>query len=410
MSMNHALNPDFVHSRFAGLEQDGWALFDNAGGSLALHATADRVADYLRSTPVQLGGSYPLSMQAADRQRASIGKLRRMINAEHDEEVVIGGSATALVWQVARGLLSSLEPGDEIIITRMDHEANRSPWLALRRYGIVIRELDVCPDTWQLDREQLRELLSERTRLVCISQCSNILGGLEPVADIAADVHAAGAQLFVDSVAVAPHRQIDVRQLDADFLVMSLYKVFGPHAGLLYGKRDALLALDNLNHEYLDADAIPYRLQPGGASYELVYGATAIPDYLAELDILLGGNGDSTAAWQAIAYHETELMEPLLEYLASLEQVQLLGRATTEARLPIISFRVQGRSNKEIVTALEKDRLACRSGHFHARRLLESLEVDPVDGVVRISLAHYNTKEEMQRLMEGLKKELGTGS
>lgn len=396
------LKTDFVRTRFAGLDDDGWRFFDNAGGSFALAETAERVAAYLRETPVQLGGSYPRSEAAAGRQAGAVAALAGMVNARHSEEIVLGGSATALTWQLSRALQPSLQQGDEIIITRMDHEANRSPWLALRRFGIVVHELRIDRETWNVDREQLRALLGERTRLVCIGHASNILGRIEPIADIAREVHAAGALLFVDGVAVAPHRQVDMQALGVDFYVMSLYKVFGPHLGLLYGRRELLVNLANLNHEYLAADAIPYKLQPGGASYELVHGAAAIPGYIEALDREHGGNGDGKAAWSAILDHENALQAPLLEFLAATPDVELLGPATVENRLPIIAFRVAGKRCIEIVKALEERKLACRSGHFHARRLLESLDIDPEDGVVRVSLAHYNTEGEIEQLLNAL--------
>lgn len=408
------MNTEFVRRHFAGLDPTPgreWIFLDNAGGSFALRETAERVARYLRETPVQLGGDYPLSREAASRQMGAVTKLANMINAAHDEEVVLGGSATALTWRVARALLPSLQQGDEIVITRMDHEANRSPWLALRRFGVVVHELDIdCDldgDTWQVNREQLRALLGPRTRVVCIGHCSNILGRIEPIADIAKEVHAAGAKLFVDGVAFAPHRAVDVQALGADFYVMSLYKIFGPHLGMLWGRREELVRLANLNHEYLDDDAIPYKLQPGGASYELVYGASAIPDYLTTLDREQGGDGSGATAWQAIEAHEDELQRPLLEFLAAHSEIDLLGPATTGERLPIISLRPRDGGCASLVEQLQKRNIACRSGHFHARRLLESLDIDPEDGVVRISFAHYNTEDEMWRLLEALKQVLG---
>ena len=397
---------DFAWRHFAGLDPE-WVYLDNAGGSFALDDTADRVAHYIRETPVQLGGHYPLSMRAAERQQQATDALANMINAAHREEIVLGGSASALTWRVARALQPSLRQGDEIIITRMDHEANRSPWLALRRFGVIVHELDIDRDTWQVDREQLRALLGSRTRLVCIGHSSNILGRIEPIADIAQEVHAVGARLFVDGVALAPHRAVDVQALGADFYVMSLYKLFGPHLGLLWGRREALVGLANLNHEYLDDDAIPYKLQPGGASYELVYGASAIPEYLAALDHELGGNGSRAAAWQAIEAHEDALQRPLLELLDTQPGIELLGPRTTGQRLPIISFRPKKGHRFDgncagIVRELQERRFACRSGHFHARRLLESLDIDPLDGAVRISFAHYNTQEESAALVAAL--------
>ncbi|MDX1444296.1 MAG: aminotransferase class V-fold PLP-dependent enzyme [Gammaproteobacteria bacterium] len=399
----HGLDLDFVHACFAGIAPE-WRFLDNAGGSFALRETARRVARYIEETPLQLGGKYPLSLQAADRQAEATAALAGMINARHVEEVVLGGSASALTWRVARAIQPLLSQGDEIVITRSDHEANRSPWLALRRFGIVVHEVAINRETWQLDGEQLRALLGERTRLVAINHCSNILGSIEPIRDIADDVHAVGARLFVDSVAYAPHRAIDVQELGADYVVMSLYKIFGPHLGLLWGRREELIGLDNLNHEYLAADDIPYKLQPGGASYELVYGAAAIPEYLASLDEQAGGTGDIANAWRIIRTHEDALQAPLLDSLHAHEDVELLGKAEITGRLPIISFVSKTMSSANIVAGLQERRIACRAGHFHARRLLESLDIDPIDGAVRISFAHYNTQEDSAAVIAALEE------
>lgn len=388
-----------ARSAFAGLEGD-WAYFDNAGGSFILQQVVDRVADYLRTSPVQLGGSYPLSRQAAQHQTDAIAALARFVNAGSNDELVLGSSSTALTWQVAHASRSLLQPGDEIIISEIDHEANRSPWLWLAELGVRVR-------TWQLDRDRfalsldhLDELLNERTRLVAFSHCSNILGHIEPVEHITRRVHAAGARVFVDGVAFAPHREVDVRKLNVDFYVCSLYKVFGPHLGLLYGRREALLELGNINHEYLPADALPYKLQPGGASYELVWGAAGIVDYFESWQ----GN-----AFDDIAAHEQQLIEPLLDFLASQPQVTLYGAASADprTRLPIIAFRSHRHRSADIVARLQEHRLATRHGHFHARRLLERLGLPVDDGVVRISFAHYNTATEVQRLVSALKLILG---
>lgn len=379
---------------FAGLG-DEWAYFDNAGGSFTLHQVVERVADYMRASPVQLGGTYPLSRQAAEYQADAVAALARFVNAERNDELVLGSSSTALTWQVARAMRPLLKPGDEIIITEIDHEANRSPWLWLADLGLGIRTWRVDPDNLTLSLEHLDELLNERTRLVAFSHCSNILGRIEPVEEITRRSHAVGARVFVDGVAYAPHRKVDVQKWNVDFYVCSLYKIFGPHLGLLYGRREALLELGNINHEYLAADALPYKLQPGGASYELVWGAGGIVDYFENWQ----GN-----AFDAIARHEQQLAEPLLDLLASQPQVKLYGSASADlqSRLPIIAFRSANHSSADIVARLQQQQLAARNGHFHARRLLERLGVPIDDGVVRISFAHYNTSDEVRRLVNTL--------
>lgn len=399
----------WAREQFAGLDQPAqgtaydWAYFDNAGGSFTLRSVIGRVRDYMATTPVQLGASYPLSKLAAERQAEAVSALGAFINAKESREVVLGPSSTALTWRVALALKPTLKPGDEIIVTNMDHEANRSPWLSLRDAGIVIREWKIDADRWHLPLEQLDELLNERTRLVCFSQCSNILGTIEPVKEITRRVHAAGARVFVDGVAFAPHRPVDVRDWNVDFYVFSLYKVFGPHIGLLYGRSDALLSLSSLNHEYLAAEDIPYRLQPGGANYELTWGAAAIPEHLRTFDKLCGGDGTGAMAWKAITEYEMGMMNELLDYLRQRNDVRVLGLTdATHSRLPIMSFIIENHRSRDVVAHLEKHHIAAKHGHFHSRRLLEFLNIEPADGVVRISLAHYNRAEEIARLIGAL--------
>lgn len=377
---------------------DDWGYFDNAGGSFVLRAVVERVADYLATCPVQLGGGYPLSRLASERQAEAVAALAQLVGAMPGE-IVLGSSATALTWQVARALRPLLAPGDEIIVTRMDHEANRSPWLSLRDADVTVRQWNIDPESWRLSLDELDRLLGERTRLVCFSHGSNVLGEIEPVEEIARRAHAAGAKVFVDGVAVAPHRRLQLARWGVDFYVLSLYKLFGPHLGLLYGRREALLALGNINHEYLAADALPYKLQPGGASYELVWGAAAIAEYFDARQRLAGRD-----PFDEIAEHESRLIEPLLDFLAAHPKVTLLGSASCDSRtrLPILSFRHAARASADIVAHLAVRKLAARNGHFNARRLLEFLGLPPDDGVVRISFAHYNTNDEVDRLVAAL--------
>ncbi|HEX6929683.1 MAG TPA: aminotransferase class V-fold PLP-dependent enzyme, partial [Gammaproteobacteria bacterium] len=291
--------------------------------------------------------------------------------------------------------------GDEIIITVMDHEANRSPWLRLRDAGVTVRTLEIDKDDFSLSLPQLDTLLNKRTRLVCFSHGSNLLGRIEPVAEITRRAHAAGARVFVDGVAYAPHRRVDVQALDVDFYVCSLYKIFGPHIGMLYGKRDILLELANINHEYLAADALPYKLQPGGASYELAWGAAGIPEYFSRWEADSGND-----PFDLIANHEARLIAPLLEYLDEHPDTSLLGPASADVptRLPIIAFRHARQRSADIAAALAEKRIAVKHGHFHSRRLLEYMDIPPEDGVVRISFAHYNSMDEAGRLMAALQE------
>ncbi|HET7649503.1 MAG TPA: aminotransferase class V-fold PLP-dependent enzyme [Gammaproteobacteria bacterium] len=388
-------DPDFSRARFPGLASD-WTFLDNAGGAQVLDTVIARVADYLRSSPVQLGATYAGSQLAAERVQAGMCAMQRMLKAADVSEIAVGPSTTVMLRRLAEGLRPSLAPGDEIIVTDADHESNITPWLRLREFGINVRTWHVNTDSFRLEPDELKPLLTERTRLVCFTHTSNILGGIEAVKNITRLVHEHGARVCVDGVAQAPHRPVDVRELDVDFYVFSAYKVYGPHLGVLYGKRDALLALANLNHEFIARDALPAKLQPGAVPYELAYGLTAIPEYFDALHARYGGN-----AWTAIASHESALTNRLLDFLGSRPGVRVIGprQVAGNSRVPTVSFIVEGRDSAEIPTAMDRHRIGIRYGHFYAKRLIERLGLSQQNGVIRVSAVHYNTMSEIDRLI-----------
>ncbi|WP_455385292.1 cysteine desulfurase-like protein [Acidihalobacter prosperus] len=390
--------------RFPALAQD-WVLMDNAGGSAVLDSVIERMAEYMRSTPVQLGASYALSRLAVERQEQAAADTATLINAASPAEIVFGPSSSSLLSRLARAIASQIEPGDEIIVSEADHESNITPWTRLAERGAVIRLWPVDINAGRLDHGALEDLLNERTRLVCMGQASNILGAAEPVSEVARKVHAAGARLVVDGVAWAPHRLTDVQACGADFYVFSAYKVFGPHMAVLYGKSDQLRALDNINLEFLDRDAVPYKLQPGGYCYEAAYGFTAVLEYLLEQ----APHGKTpreklAAAWQSMAVHEGGLAARLLDYLKSRGDTTVHGprAADPETRLPIVSFSVANRDSADIVSAVDVAKIGIRFGDFHARRLIKRLGLQNRNGVVRVSMAHYNTLAEVERLIGAL--------
>jgi selenocysteine lyase/cysteine desulfurase len=232
--------------------------------------------------------------------------------------------------------------------------------------------------------------------LVCFTHASNVIGTIHPVVDITRLVHKAGAQVCVDGVAYAPHRPVDVQAWDVDYYVFSLYKVFGPHQAVLYGKREHLLKLASLNHYFIGADEIPYKLQPGNVNYELTWSLMAIKEYLDEV------------GYPAIAEHEERLAARLLDYLRGKRGVRIIGRPGAEraARVPTISFTVDGRRAPEIPAAVDAPHIGIKSGDFYARRLIESLGLLDRGGVVRVSMVHYNTLDEVDRLIRVLDEAL----
>ncbi|MFB9991082.1 cysteine desulfurase-like protein [Deinococcus oregonensis] len=402
-----ALTPhlDFVRAQFPALAGP-WTFLDNAGGSQVLTSVADRVRDYLLQTSVQLGASYAVSQEAAARVADGTRAAAELINAADVREVVLGSSATQLVANFAQSFGATLREGDEIIVTSTDHEANIGAWMRTR--GAVVRVWRTRPDTLDLHLDDLDALLTDRTRLVCVTHASNILGRINPVAQIARRTHAGGAKLFVDGVAYAPHRLVDVQALDADFYMFSFYKVFGPHISLLYGKLDGLLALPNINHGFVGEQAVPYKLQPGNLNYELTYSLRAITEYLGELGARVQPGADGRAAlmaaYAAIADHEATLAGVLLDYLSSRSRVRVIGpvSADPDVRVATISFTVEGSPSSKFPRALDDHFIAIRYGHFYARRLMDEFALDPSEGVVRVSMAHYNTVQDINRLIERL--------
>jgi cysteine desulfurase family protein (TIGR01976 family) len=373
-----------VRSAFPALAS-GFVYLDNAGGSQTLGTVADRIRDYLLTTNVQLGASYEVSAHAGERVRAAVDATARYMNAGAGE-IVFGSSTTQLLANLALAIAPSFAAGDELVITEADHEANVGPWRRLAaRAGLVLK-------TWPLDRETLRlepsalePLLSSRTRLVCFPHVSNLIGSIHDVRAIAQLVHAHGAKVCVDGVAFAPHRAIDVGAWDVDYYVFSLYKVYGPHAGVLYGKRAHLEALAGINHDFIES--VPYKLQPGNLNFELAHGTTAIYEYLASIGSL-----------DAVAAHEAALAERLLDFLRG--RVRIIGDASSDAarRVPTISF--VAKAPEAIVRTVDGHGIGIRHGDFYAKGVVRALGLP--DGVVRISAVHYNTLDEIDRTIAAL--------
>lgn len=397
-----------IRAEFPGLRDD-YAFFDNAGGSQVLKRVADRVHEYLLSTSVQLGASYEVSRVATERVLAARRSIASLINAAHDEEVVMGGSSTGLVYLLVQALRPSLQAGDEIIITNIDHEANVGAWRRLLGLGVVVKVWCVDPVTFTLPLEQLDKLLSPRTKWLAMSQTSNVLGMVNPVAEATARVHAVGGRVCVDSVAYAPHRLVDVQACGADVVFFSFYKVFGPHYAVMWGKRDFLLALPNLNHGFIPVDDLPYKLQPGNVNFELSYGCVGIVEYLESMSNAMGGAGTQRElmqfAFDEFARYEDYLGEILLQYLRSEPRVRIIGADTMSngLRVPTICFVVEGMQSEAIVLQMDQHQIGIRFGDFYAKKLIADLQLLPYGGVVRVSMAHYNTVKEVERLVAVLR-------
>jgi cysteine desulfurase family protein (TIGR01976 family) len=404
------LQPDFVRNQFPALSGD-WTFFDNAGGSQTLKRVTDRISEFLLTSNVQLGASYGVSQLAGERLAKATQSMSTLINAADPTEVIMGSSTTMLLRILSLCLVNIFEPGDEIIVTNCDHEANIGAWVDLNKQGIQIKVWHLNPETLELELEDLKALLNPRTRLVAVTHASNILGTINPIKAIAELVHAQGALICVDGVAYAPHRLIDVQELDVDFYVFSFYKVYGPHHALLYGKRDHLLKLPGINHYFIDSNTIPYKFQPGNVNYELSYGMLGLCDYLSEL--VQEHYGDRKApnlrrqmeqAFDLISIHEEQLGAHFLSYLNTKPNVRIIGKSTADRaqRVPTFAFVVDGVDSGTIPPQIDPYKIGIRYGDFYAKRLIEDLKLQNQGGVVRVSMVHYNCLEEVDRLIKYL--------
>ena len=400
-----SLDIAFVRGQFPDAVWD-WAFFENAGGSFVPQSVVERLNAFMVESRVQPHASFAPSALAGQRMIEGQRLMAEMINAEPDE-VIVGPSTTSNVFVLAHALRPLFKDGDEIVVTNLDHEANSGAWRRLGETGITVKEWRFNPDTAALEIEALEALLSERTRLVCFPHCSNITGGISDAAAIVATVHAAGAMACVDGVALAPHRRVDVKALDADFYLLSTYKVFGPHLGLLYGKRERLREARNQNHFFVGEDNGPWKLNPGLANHELTAALVGVADYFEAVyrhHFTEAKNSFGERVGQVyglFSRYEEALSARFLDFLQSKPRVRLYGPPGVE-RAPTFSFSVGGVPSAAIPPRLEDGKVGIRSGHFFAYRPVRDFGLDPADGVVRASMAHYNSLDEVDRLIRGL--------
>ena len=402
------LDVAFCRRFFPALAGD-WVFMENAGGTFVPEQVIERAIHFMATCQVQPGAAYPASAGATERIDAGRQVLAQLINADVDE-IVVGPSTTSNVYVLSHALRALLEPGDEVIVTNQDHEANNGAWRRLAEIGVVVKEWRMNGDTDDLEIEDLEALLTEKTRLVCFNHCSNIVGLVHDVKAIVRKVHDAGALACVDGVAYAPHRRIDVKDLDADFYLYSAYKVYGPHISVLYGKRELLLRAANQNHYFVPEDDFQRKLCPGGLNYELTASAAGVGEYLDKVHAhhFPGANVDVTERWDRVfglfAAHEEAMTRPIVDFFASKADVRLIGQGVEgrRERVSIFSFLVNGRDSREIPDRLLQHKIAIRAEDFYAARCIDALGAGPRNGVIRVSLVHYNSLEDVNRLTESL--------
>lgn len=411
MSETLMLDDDYINAQFPGLNR-GWVLMDNAGGSQIVKGAVDRITEFLIERNVQIGGSYTVSKAAADALMQGRRAVLTLVNAGRPEEIVFGPSTTQLMATLAGAMRSQFAPGDEIILTVADHESNIGAWERLSEFGVVIKFWPVNRDSYEMKLDDLAPLMTDRTRLVCIHHVSNILGSVNPIADIAHFVHDRGAKIVVDAVAYAPHRAIDVQAWDVDYYVFSLYKAYGPHTAVMYGKYDLLRELDPMYHYFYGKDAVPGKLEPGNPNYELAFSAVGIVDYLAATGERAGATGTVRqkieTAFTAITVREDALTDRLLSWLNARNDCRVIGKADNRnsTRVPTIAFKFDGRNSGEIARRMDDFGIAIRFGDFHSRRLIEALGLQDGGGVLRVSMVHYNTVDQVDKLTAALSQVL----
>jgi cysteine desulfurase family protein (TIGR01976 family) len=394
---------DRIRSAFPALAGDT-VFLENAGGSQVPAVVADRIRDYMVSSYVQLGAGYPLSQEATELVDEAHDFVRLLFNGS-DGEVILGPSTSALLQMLATSYSRVLTPGDEIVVAQIGHEANIGPWKKLAPFGIELTWWEMDTDDLSTSVMRLEELLSDRTALVAFPHVSNLLGEILDVPAITELAHRAGARVVVDGVAYAPHRAMDVAAWGVDFYAYSTYKLYGPHMAAMWASRDALSELQGPNHFFIPDDEVSYKFELGGVSHEGCAGILGLRDYLGQL----AGVGEQGALDRTAVEHAFELMTAcelplqarLVEYLQSRSDVRIIGpNHGGPKRVGTISFVHDNKTSREITEVVDQSGIAIRHGHMYAYHLCEALGMDPEDGVVRVSLVHYNTLDEIERLIE----------
>ncbi|MBX2883004.1 MAG: aminotransferase class V-fold PLP-dependent enzyme [Granulosicoccus sp.] len=403
---------DFVRTQFPAFSEDslqGWAFFENAGGSYTCQQVIDRLLHFYTQTKVQPYGPYPAAQKGGAAMDDSYQKLAAYLNVPA-EDVSFGPSTSQNTYVLSHAFRAAWSPGDEIVVTNQDHEANSGAWRRLADTGIVVREWAVDPETGELDPTQLDALLSEKTRLVAFPHCSNIVAHINPVADICARIHAAGAVAVVDGVSYAGHGFPDVKALGADVYLFSLYKTFGPHLGLMVVNESTRSAVQNQSH-FFNANYPEKKLVPAGPDHAQIGAAGGIADYFDTVHAHHFPTSDAAAAVRGQELHtlfrqrEEALLQPVLDYMQARNDLRLLGPADASVRAPTVAVAVQG-SAEALAARLSQHKIMCWSGNFYAYRLVEALGLDPEEGALRMSFVHYTSAGEIEQLLTALDQEL----
>lgn len=411
--IDSTFNVERVRSQFPSLSRmlDGKQAiyFDGPAGSQVPRSVVDRISDCMLHHNANRSGRFVTSREVDAIMNHCHQVFCDFVGAASPESIAFGPNMTSLTLQFSRALSQEWRPGDRILVSSLDHDANFTPWvLAAKDAGAEVKVIRIRTSDATLDLASLDEFLNERTRLVAVTAASNAVGSLTPIREIAKRVHSVGAELFVDAVHMAPHKSMDVTDWNCDYLVCSAYKFFGPHIGVLYGRKDRMQSL--IPYKLRPApDSLPGRWMTGTQNHACIAGAAAAVDYIASLSPIPADHQNRRErlidAMSMISNYETELISKLLEGLLSIPRLKVFGITDPNRiseRAPTVSFQVAGATSMEVAQRLGDQGVFAWHGNYYALPLTESLGTEPA-GMVRLGCMHYNTLEEVERTLDLLR-------
>lgn len=406
-----SLDIDFVRAQFPAFSEPslkGQAFFENAGGSYTCKPVIDRLTRFYTQRKVQPYAPYEASRLAGAEMDEARVRMAAILGVETDE-LSFGPSTTQNTYVLAQAFRQWMKPGEAIVVTNQDHEANSGPWRRLAEAGIEVREWQIDPETGSLNPQDLENMLDEKVRLVCFPHCSNVVGEINPVTEITAIAHAAGAFVCVDGVSYAPHGFPNVGDLGPDIYLFSAYKTYGPHQGCMVIRRTLGELLPNQAH-YFNADVLYKRFTPAGPDHAQIAASAGMADYVELLCTHHGGPDAGAAEQGAFAHdlmraHEVSLLQPVLDAVKDRNAVRLIGTSDATRRAPTVALSLN-RPAESVAAELAQYGVMAGGGDFYAVRPLQAMGVDPAQGVLRVSFTHYTSQQEIDQLLEALERVL----
>ncbi len=395
------LDIDFVRSQFPAFSEpslEGQAFFSNAGGSYACKPVIDRLGRFYRERKVQPYSDYAASRLGGEEMDEAHTRMAALLGVAPDE-LSFGPSTTQNTYVLAQAFASWMSPGEAIVVTNQDHEANSGPWRRLADRGIEIREWQIDPDTGHLDPQDLANLLDENVRLVCFPHCSNVVGEINPVTEITAIAHAAGAFVCVDGVSYAPHGFADIGELGCDIYLFSAYKTYGPHQGIMVVRKALAQMLPNQGH-YFNESYLTKKFTPAGPDHAQVAASAGMADYM---DMLAQHHDlqNSSKVHDVLRDHEVTLAKPVLDWAKARNDLRLIGPSHATLRAPTIALDL-GQPAAPVAAKLADHGIMAEGGDFYAVRPLSAMGVDLERGVLRVSFVHYTSDAEITQLLNAL--------